>query len=118
MQHSSQNLYKKLLGAAGETQAVKYLQKQGCKIIKRNYTTPLGEADIVMQEGGDTVFVEVKTRTNDAFSTPGSAVDYKKQKRYRDIAKLYFLKMGEEVNVRFDVVEITQNGVNWIKNAF
>ncbi len=118
MQNSPQNFYKKLLGGAGENRAVKYLKKQGCKVLKRNYKTPFGEADILMQDGEDTVFVEVKTRSSDAFGAPAAAVDYKKQKRYLDIARYYFSKSGGEKNVRFDVIEVTKEGINWIKNAF
>lgn len=118
MQNSPQNLYKKLLGGAGENRAEKYLKKEGCKILKRNYKTPFGEADIVLKDGEDTVFVEVKTRTSDVFSTPAAAVDHKKQKKYIDIARYYFTLTGEEENIRFDVIEVTKEGINWIKNAF
>lgn len=118
MQNSPQNFYKKLLGGAGENQAVNYLKKQGCKILKHNYKTPFGEADIILQDGEDTVFVEVKTRSSDAFGNPAAAVDYRKQKRYFDIARYYFTKVGAEENIRFDVIEVTKEGINWIKNAF
>ena len=118
MQHSPQNFYKKLLGGAGENRAAEYLKKRGCKILKRNYTTPFGEADIVFQDGEDTVFAEVKTRTNDSFSTPAAAVGVKKQKRYVDIARYYFTRTGQEENVRFDVIEVSESGINWLKNAF
>lgn len=118
MRHSSQNFYKKLLGGAGENRAAAFLRKQGCKILKRNYRTPFGEADIVARDGEDVVFAEVKTRTGDAFGSPAAAVDGRKQKRYRDVARYYFACTGEEQSVRFDVLEVTPEGVEWLKNAF
>ncbi len=118
MQNSSQDLYKKLLGGAGENRAAEFLKKQGCKILKRNYKTPFGEADIVVRDKSDIVFVEVKTRTSDAFSTPAAAVDRRKQRTYVDIARYYLTQIGKEENIRFDVIEVTPDGVEWLKNAF
>lgn len=120
MPDSSQNFYNKILGSAGEKRAADYLKKRGYKIISRNYRTPFGEADIVAEEkkSGDTVFVEVKTRTNDGFSTPAAAVTKEKQKRYRQIAKYYMANVGEEIAVRFDVVEVLGEEINHIIGAF
>ncbi|MBP5243077.1 MAG: YraN family protein [Clostridia bacterium] len=118
MPDSSQNFYKKIIGNAGENKAAVYLQKQGCKILYRNYKTPFGEADIVAQDGKDTVFVEVKTRTTDSFSTPAAAVDKNKRKRYGKIAGYYEATVGEELYIRFDVIEIMPEGINWLKGAF
>ncbi len=118
MRYSPQDLYKKILGGAGERRAAAFLKKQGCKILKRNYRTPFGEADIVAQDGGDIVFAEVKTRTGDAFGSPAAAVDGRKRRRYRDIARYFLSSLGAEVNIRFDVLEVTKEGVEWLKNAF
>lgn len=118
MPHSSQDFYNQVLGGAGENKATEYLKKQGCKILYRNFKTPFGEADIVMQDGEDVVFVEVKTRTNDRYSTPGSAVDKRKQKHYRNIARFYLAGIGHDIFIRFDVLEIYNGTVNWLKNAF
>lgn len=118
MPHSPQDFHNKILGAAGENKAVRYLKKQGCKILRRNFRTPFGEADIVVQDGEDTVFVEVKTRRSADFSTPGEAVDRNKQRRYRDIARYYLSGEEEEVFIRFDVIEIEDGEINWLKGAF
>ena len=83
MPDSSQNLYKKLLGKKGEKLVLKYLKKQGCKILQKNYATPFGEADLIVQDGDEIAFVEVKTRTSDTFGAPREAVGTDKQRRYR-----------------------------------
>ncbi|MBO7214393.1 MAG: YraN family protein [Clostridia bacterium] len=119
MQNSPKNLYKKLLGLTGEKIAVKQLKKQGYKVILTNYVTPFGEADIVCKKGETLVFAEVKTRTSSRFGTPAEAVDYKKQKKYRDIATYYLKSKGEsDVEVSFLVVEVMDGSVNIITDAF
>ncbi len=119
MPHSSQDVHKKVLGKTGEDAVEKYLKKQKVKILHRNYRTPFGEADIVAKEGEELVFVEVKTRSSDSYGSGAAAVDNAKQRRYRNIANYYLLKLGEEVNVRFDVAEVSAQGeIAYYKNAF
>ena len=119
MPNPQKNFYKKLLGQSGEKRVEKYLKKLGYKIIKRNYRTPLGEADLIAEDKDEIVFVEVKTRTNDFYGNPKEAVGVDKQRRYYQIAKFYSLEIGEEPNARFDVAEVDEQGeINYIKNAF
>lgn len=120
MPDTQKDVHKKLLGRRGERLAEKYLTKQGYRLIKRNYKTPYGEADLVFSLGDEVVFVEVKTRTSGAFATAKQAVNLDKQARYRRIA-LYYGK-GVEPNARFDVIEIYRDGegykINHLPNAF
>ena len=118
MPDSPQDVHKKVLGKKGEKLVEAYLKKQGCKILKRNFRSPFGEADLVVADGEEIAFVEVKTRTNDGFSTPAAAVTKEKQKRYRQIAKYYMANVGEEIAVRFDVVEVLGEEINHIIGAF
>lgn len=119
MSDTQKDLYKKLLGGKGEKLVEKYLKKQKCVILKRNFTTPFGEADIIVRDGDEIAFVEVKTRTSERYGTPAEAVDQKKQARYYQIARYYGLCEGEEPNARFDVAQVFQDGrIDYIKNAF
>ena len=119
MSHTSQDVHKKVLGRKGERLVESYLKKQGCKILKRNYRTPFGEADIIVQDGEEIAFVEVKTRTSDSYGQPSEAVGKDKQQRYRRIAECYWLQTGKEPNARFDVAEVWADGrIEYIKNAF
>ena len=119
MPHSPQKLYKKLLGGAGEKRVAAYLKKQGCKILKRNYRTPFGEADLIVQDKDEIAFVEVKTRSSDKFGLPKESVTKTKRATYQKIAKFYWLRTGEEPNARFDVAEVFDDGsIEYIKNAF
>ena len=119
MPHSPQDVHKKVLGRKGEKLVADYLKKQGCKILEKNYRTPFGEADIIVEDGEEIVFVEVKTRTSNSYGQPSEAVGKEKQRRYRRIAECFWLQTGKEPNARFDVVEVWADGkIEHIKNAF
>jgi putative endonuclease len=116
------SLLKKLLGKAGEDRAAKFLTSQGYRILERNYRTPHGEIDLIALHQGTIVFVEVKTRTSDAFGAPELAVTPQKQRRMVKSA-LGYIKYRElhQVPCRFDVVAIStaaEKELSLIQNAF
>ena len=119
MSYSPQDVHKKVLGKKGEKLVEVYLKKQGCKILERNYQTPFGEADLIVQDGDEIAFVEVKTRTSDVYGAPREAVGKIKHQRYYKIAQCFWLKYGKEPNARFDVAEVYADGkIDYLKNAF
>jgi len=116
------SLAKKILGREGEDRAAQFLKKQGYKILERNYSTPQGEIDLIALHRGEVVFVEVKTRTNDAYGAPELAVNPRKQKRMVKAALGYIkYKKLHQVPCRFDVVAINaaaEQAIDLIENAF
>ena len=120
MRITQTNFYKKLLGRLGEKKAERFLRKKKYKIIEKNYQTKFAECDLIALYGNLLVFVEVKTRTSVAFGNPADAVDLAKQRKYVKLAE-YFLMMNKEYenySVRFDVIEILNDEINHIENAF
>ncbi len=112
-------IFNKIKGNAAENKAVKYLKKQGYKIIDRNYRCPLGEIDIVAEDSGILVFIEVKYRANDDFGSPLEAVTKTKQNRIITAAKFYLVKKEITNTIcRFDCVEVTEGEINHIVSAF
>jgi putative endonuclease len=109
------------LGNKGETIASEFLQKQGLKIIERNYHNNLGEIDIICREADILVFVEVKTKTGSDLGSPEEMVGLKKQKKLRDISQLYLVENELEENYRIDVVAVDCSclppQINWLKSA-
>jgi len=95
------------LGSWGEDQACVFLQRQGMKILCRNYRTPVGEIDIVARWRKLLVFVEVKTRRGSGYGLPQEAVGATKQRQIIRTAQWYLLqeKCGK-LQPRFDVVAI------------
>ena len=95
------------LGRKGEDLAYALLKKKGYKVLERNYKSPLGEIDIIAQEGRTLIFVEVKTRFSSEFGTAKWAVDYKKQRKLSMVALDYLKRHTlSDQSARFDVVAI------------
>ena len=107
------------MGRAGEKRAVDFLKKKGFKILKTNYKVPVGEIDIIAEDDGVIVFIEVKTRSSDNYGNPCEAVDRKKQEKYYLTATFYLQKEKKmDRECRFDVIEIENGQINHIFNAF
>ena len=119
MQIAQKNFYKKLLGRAGEVKASKFLKKLGYAILETNYRTRVGEADIIARDRNAVVFVEVKTRSDQAFGLPSEAVNQRKQEKYFKVATEYLVKNQlTDCECRFDVIEIENGQINHIIDAF
>ena len=119
MQIAQKNFYKKFLGRVGEKKAVDFLKKKGYKILETNYKTHIGEIDVIAEDKGTTVFIEVKTRSSDDFGIPSEAVTTKKQEKYFKVATEYLLRKDKiDTPCRFDVVEIQNGEINLIFDAF
>ncbi len=106
-------------GREGEEKAEKTLKKQGYTIIEKNFRTRFGEIDIIAEEKGCLVFVEVKKRNTPSFGNPFNAVTARKRQHLIKSA-LFYMKSHDSFNrkVRFDVVGIEGDKVKIIKNAF
>lgn len=107
-------------GVEGEEIAAEWLEKQyGMLLLESRYRNKAGEIDLIMLDRKTVVFIEVKTRLK---SSPGSglmAVDRRKQQRIARAAVIYLLSKGWQNHaVRFDVVEVSGNGVLHAPNAF
>lgn len=96
----------KLLGRWGEDAAAEHMKKKGYKIIGRNFSCRMGEVDIIAQKGRYIVFVEVKTRKNDAFATAAEFVTPAKQRRLITAAELWLGQNPTRKQPRFDVIEV------------
>jgi putative endonuclease len=112
------------LGQQGEALACRYLSRQGYRVVVRNYRTKQGEIDIIAEEQGTLVFVEVKTRRGHQCGHPFEAVTDAKCRQISKAALQYLAETGREGQAaRFDVVAISIAGeaapvVELVKNAF
>lgn len=105
-QVANQSFYRKQLGAQGESLASRFLMRKGFRILERNYACSAGEVDIIAEDAGTIVFVEVKTRSPRALATPESAVTPEKQAHILRVARYYLRSYRQQVPVRFDVVAV------------
>jgi len=111
--------FNKINGEIGEVLAVEFLKKKKYKVLQQNYTTKLGEIDIICLVKNVVVFVEVKARETFAFGRPSEAVNQQKQRKIRRVAEEYLIRNKlTQIPVRFDVIEVVGETINHIENAF
>lgn len=106
----------KKIGNEAESFALEYLQKQGLSLIVANFNSRFGEIDLIMHDGDSYLFVEVKKRKlglNHAIES----INYSKQQKLIKTAQYFLLKLGRDVNCRFDAVVLDSDGrIEWLKN--
>ncbi|MDR1630400.1 MAG: YraN family protein [Oscillospiraceae bacterium] len=122
MEHSQR------IGLLGEVYAARFLRDAGYGILAANYASKSGEIDIVAEQNGVCVFVEVKSRDRTTLFAPADAVDAQKQERVRGTAAAFLAAEkthGTEklrTAIRFDIIEVLFSGkdytINHVKNAF
>jgi len=112
----------KQAGDAGEDAALAFLQDQGLRLLVRNYRTPGrggGEIDLIMRAPDTTlVFVEVRRRRSTTHGGAAASVGKIKQRRIVFAAQHYLARLRTLPPCRFDVLEVTPTGVNWLQAAF
>ena len=111
-------------GRVGEDLAHRYLRRNGCTVVARNYRTPSGsgEVDLIAWHGTTLAFVEVKTRNRTDYGDPESAVDEEKQALLVRAAHDYARRKGVEWRcTRFDIISVVLGNpvrMEWIRDAF
>jgi ribonuclease HII len=107
-------------GRQKEEEAAFYLAEKGFEILEHNFKCDLGEIDLIAEERGSIVFVEVKYRSSDRQGDPAEAVDINKQKRMSKASDYYRMThhIPTEMPIRFDVIAMTSQGIRHIMNAF
>ena len=99
------------LGRRAEALAATFLERLGYRIVARNwrqYGPEPGELDLVADDGGACVFVEVRSRTGDALGHPLETITAQKRARIIRAARLYLAAEAPSAAAyRFDVVGIT-----------
>ncbi|MBP6700901.1 MAG: YraN family protein [Halioglobus sp.] len=116
----------KTTGEDYETLAARWLAQRGMHLLARNFRCRTGEIDIIARDREHLVFLEVRARSNRAFSSAAGSVDRRKQQRILRTAQLYLQRHPELARLpcRFDVVafEPRQSGgsleIRWIPGAF
>jgi putative endonuclease len=111
-------------GRMGEDAAHRYLRRQGCTIVARNYRMRSGggEIDLVAWHAQKLVFVEVKTRASEDYGAPETAVDAEKRANLRRASQEYARRADVDWDkTRFDIVSVVlakPMRIDWVKDAF
>ena len=94
-------------GRHAETLAVAQLERAGLRIVARNWRRPEGELDIVADDGGTCVFVEVRSRTGDERGHPLESITPRKRAQIVRAARLFLNERPRSaLAYRFDVVSV------------
>jgi len=112
------------IGKLGEKLALRHLKKRGYRILDRNFRCRRGEIDIVATQKDYLVFVEVRTKTTEAFGTPEESITRTKKDHLIAAALTYISEHKKLPPLwRIDVVavELDQKGkskrIEIIENA-
>lgn len=93
-------------GKTAEDLAADYLQKNGYKILVRNFRFQKAEIDIIAEKDDVIIIAEVKARSTNAFILPQEAVTKTKIKSIVSAANHYLEKFQKDNEVRFDIISV------------
>ncbi len=109
-------------GKKGENVAARHLLQKGYRLRARNWRYGRLEIDIIAEEDGELVFVEVKSSKNSNFGEPEGRVDLRKRIHLIKAANAYIRQHNLFMNARFDVVAVLGTkepySIKHIENAF
>lgn len=111
------------LGRKGEELAKQYLENAGYEILDENWRFQKAEVDLIAYQHKTIIFVEVKTRTGNAFGEPEDFVDAAKQALLVNAADEFIELMDFNGEARFDIIAILfdkqgKHRLNHIQDAF
>jgi putative endonuclease len=96
------------IGRHAESLAAAHLEAIGLRVVARNWRRPEAELDIVADDDGTCVFVEVRSRTGEDHGHPLEAITPHKRARVIRAARLYLnQETPAAAGYRFDVVAVT-----------
>ena len=93
-------------GSMGEKLAADFLVSKGFKVVERNYRWRKAEVDLIVQREDWLIFVEVKTRSSNAWGEPESFVADDQRRLIYGAAEEYIFSTDWQGNIRFDIVSV------------
>lgn len=111
-------------GQQAETCAARYLADQGLRILARNYRCKGGEIDLIADDAGSIVFVEVRLRGSQAYGGAAASITPRKQARIERAARHWINGPGarhRDAPCRFDAILLDDLGTahcTWLRAAF
>lgn len=106
----------KQIGAAGESAALFFLESQGLQKVVANFYSRFGEIDLIMRDEDSYIFVEVKKRKT-GIDSGIESITYSKQMKLVKTAQFFMMKLGRDVNCRFDAIILDDgDNIEWLKN--
>jgi putative endonuclease len=107
-----------VMGGEAEGDAARFLERQGVRLLARNYRTRFGEIDLIAMDGEVLAFVEVRMRSSGRFGGALESITTAKQRRIASAAAHFLQRFPGEPRCRFDVVILQEGPPQWHKAAF
>ena len=118
----NKNTSSRQYGRLAEDRALEFLQEQNLTLLERNYRTPQGEIDLVMQDWDTLVFIEVRARSRRDFLETIETIDTHKRRHIIKASEHYLQAHRINSACRLDVITFSgaleKSAINWLKNAF
>jgi putative endonuclease len=107
-------------GKQAEAKARMFLEAKGLTCITHNWRCPTGEIDLIMRDGEEIVFVEVRSKASVADEDPSESITPVKQKKIVKTALLFLQQQQilDTVDCRFDVISLSGGQLKWFRDAF
>lgn len=111
-------------GRHWEIVADRWLRERRVRILGRNYRCRAGEIDLIVRDGEQIAFVEVKFRSRSGYGSGADHVTHAKRQRLIRTARhfIQYHRHPPSQVFRFDVISISDQPdgaeIQWIKNAF
>ncbi len=109
-------------GATAEARALPWLRSQGYEILETNFSTRVGEIDVIALDGETLCFIEIKARATTSYGPAVAAVNARKQRKLVRTASMYLVKNPFDGPCRFDVLGLDPAPEGWsfqlLKDAF
>jgi putative endonuclease len=113
-----------LRGAALEAIAERWLSARGLHSVAKNFRCKAGEIDLVMRDGTQLAFIEVRFRSSDRYGSAAESVTAAKQRRLVQAAQVFIETHPQWRNCscRFDVLAggMAAGAIEWqwLRDAF
>ena len=114
--------YNRTLGTIGENIAKQFLLDHGFEIVERNWAFKRGEIDLIVKNGDEWRFVEVKTRSSIKYGYPEEAVDDSKAEHIYLAIDAFIRERSLNIqDINVDIIAIILSDrdfdVTWLKNS-
>ena len=107
------------VGKRGEDIAARWYEVRGYQVLDRNWRCRDGELDLVLRNGRQVVFCEVKHRMGIGFGTPAEAITREKKQRIRHLAARWLQDAKPRpAEIRFDVAAVLDGEIEVLEGAF
>ncbi len=107
------------IGSDAEEQARLFLESKGLITVRCNFKCKCGEIDLIMNDGGTLVFIEVRYRESQGYGGAKESITRSKRVKIERTAHFYLQTFKKIPPCRFDALLIEGNNTpEWIQSAW